>query len=65
MTTTPTRKQIIQLSNEAAEAGDQLQVEICNAALDGDDAAITECGRVIDEARAMGHTDAGSEYAAS
>ena len=58
-----TRKQIIQLSNEAAEAGDQLQVEVCNAALDGNASAKAECARVIAEAIEMGHDDAGSECA--
>jgi hypothetical protein len=41
------------LQQEARDAGDAAQVEICERALAGDEAAIQECGRVLDAAEAM------------
>lgn len=48
-----TDEQIRALRTEAAAAGDAVQVDLCTAALDGDDAARAACGRAIDAARAM------------
>lgn len=47
---TITYEQIQALRDEAAQAGDFEQVTICDLALEGDEVAIAECGRVIDEA---------------
>lgn len=52
-TTTITDSQIRNLRTEAATAGDAEQVAICDRALDGDEAAIRECERVIRAAQAM------------
>jgi hypothetical protein len=52
-TKTVTTAQIRALRTEAAQAGDQAQVEICDRALDGDEAAVAECARVIAAAQAM------------
>ena len=41
------------LSDEAAAAGDEAQVALCAAALDGDTDARRECARVIAEAAAQ------------
>lgn len=49
---TPSRTDIRKLSTEAATAGDLAMVAICDRALDGDEAAIAECARVIAEAAA-------------
>ena len=46
-----TDAQIEALRTEAGGAGDSAQVDICNRALEGDEAARTECARVIDDAR--------------
>lgn len=43
---------IHQLQVEAGEHGDPEMVNVCQAALDGDSAAWTECERVIFAARA-------------
>ena len=42
------------LRSEAGAAGDQEQVELCDRALAGDDAARAECAAVIADARAQG-----------
>ena len=42
-----TVEQIRKLRSEAASAGDERQVRICDRALDGDDAAIGACMRVV------------------
>lgn len=57
-----TRGQILQLQREAGMAGDSLQYAICEKALAGNRSARTECARVINEARTMGHAGAGSNY---
>lgn len=54
--TTITDTQIRQLRNEAGEAGDIEQVEICDRALAGDEDACEECARGIADAAAM-HDD--------
>lgn len=41
------------LRAEAAEAGDMEQVALCDAALDGDEAALDACRRVIADAHAQ------------
>lgn len=46
-------KQISKLQSEAGEAGDLAMVEICDRALAGDAAAISECARVIHDAKAQ------------
>lgn len=46
-----TNDQIAALSDEAGIAGDLAMVEICRAALDGDDAARAKCERVIRNAQ--------------
>lgn len=48
-----TREMIEALSNEAGEAGDDLQVELCAAALNGDRAAWAKCEKAIANARAQ------------
>lgn len=48
-----TTTQIEALMTEAGEHGDLQQVEICERALTGDEAAIAECQRVIDAAAAQ------------
>ena len=52
-TTSITFTQIETLLAEAAEAGDLVMVAVCGRALEGDEAARAECGRVIAAARAM------------
>lgn len=54
---TVTDEQIATLRSEAAAAGDDAQVRICDRALDGDDSARAECVRVICEAGAVLVTD--------
>jgi hypothetical protein len=44
--------QISELRAEAADAGDRAQVELCDLALDGDDAARASCAEVIADAEA-------------
>lgn len=53
-----TDEQIEQLRIEAGASGDDEQVELCVAALDGDDDARIECERVIREAAALAADDA-------
>ena len=56
MTTTAesiTDSQITALRSEARMAGDSAQVAICDRALAGDDAARSECARVISDAAAQ------------
>lgn len=48
-----TREQIEALRTEAGEHGDSAQVEVCDRALAGDQAATVECERVISNARAQ------------
>lgn len=48
-----TSEQIEQLKQEAAQAGNLAQVEICERALDGDESAVRECERVVREAAAQ------------
>lgn len=48
-----TREDIIAYKSEAATAGDEKQVEMCEAALDGDADAYAECARLIREVRAL------------
>jgi hypothetical protein len=48
-----TDEQIRALEIEAGAAGDEVQVELCRRALDGDDDARAKCGRAIEAARAM------------
>ena len=50
---TITDDQIQQLSDEAAQAGDGAQVDICERALGGDDEARASCAEAINDARAM------------
>jgi len=50
---TITTAQITALRHEAYAAQDVAQVDLCNAALSGDVAAIAECARVIANAAAM------------
>jgi hypothetical protein len=50
---TITDAQISNLRAEAGNAGDLDMVAICDAALEGDEAAIKECVRVISDAEAM------------
>ena len=45
---------IVALMHEAEEAGDRRQVDVCERALLGDDAARAECARVIADAAAQG-----------
>ena len=47
-----TNRRIAALSNEAAEAGDLVQVEICTAALEGDPTARREVARVLADCEA-------------
>lgn len=47
-----TEARIESLQQSSAQAGDEAQVELCTAALDGDAAALAECQRVLDEADA-------------
>lgn len=47
-----TSEQIEDLRAEAKAYGDQEQVEICDRAIKGDEAALEECARVIDAAQA-------------
>ena len=49
---TTTREQIEQLRIEAGAHGDDAQAEMCQAALDGDEAAWKRCERVIADAAA-------------
>lgn len=48
-----TTSEIRTLKIEAAAAGDQAMVEICDRAIDGDAAALAECERVQAEAAAQ------------
>jgi hypothetical protein len=48
-----TTDQIEALRQESGEAGDSEQVAICDRALAGNQDALRECFRVINEARAM------------
>jgi len=48
-----TDTQIITLRIEAAQAGDEAQVALCDRALEGDDEARAECARTIAAAEAM------------
>lgn len=50
---TTTTKQLKQLRDESAKAGDLSMYAICVDALLGDEDAIDECARVIAEAEAM------------
>lgn len=52
-TATITDDQIAALSTEAAQAGDLAQVDICQAALEGDETARAKCARVIADAAAQ------------
>ena len=45
-------QEIEKLADEAGQAGDDAQVKLCEAALNGDKAARAECERVLTEARA-------------
>ena len=47
-----TSEEIQALQTEAGAAGDTAMIEICAAALEGDEAAAAECAAVIAEARA-------------
>lgn len=49
---TPTRSQLRTLRSESAEAGDLNQVDLCDAALDGDRQALLECASVLQCAQA-------------
>ena len=51
--TTVTNTQISQLRIEAANAGDADQVQLCDAALDGDSAARAACVAAIQDAEAQ------------
>lgn len=51
--TTMTTSDIQALRNEAVQAGDQVQIGVCNKALRGVRWAVTECQRVVDYARAQ------------
>jgi hypothetical protein len=51
--TVTTAAQIETLRAEAAAAGDEAQVDVCTAALEGDADARRECARVIAEADAQ------------
>lgn len=48
--------EITDLRAEAVQAGDLGWVRVCNAALEGDDEALTECLRFLDEADAASFT---------
>lgn len=48
-----TTQQIETLQDEAAVAGDLAQVEVCRRALDGDEAALAACERVVADAAAQ------------
>ena len=50
---TVTSEQISQLRIEAANAGDADQVQLCDAALDGDSAARAACVAAIQDAEAQ------------
>ena len=52
-----TNEQIKTLRQEAAQAGDDAQVAICDRALDGDEQALAVCAEVIADARAMADED--------
>lgn len=47
------RRELLALRREAAEAGDEYQVEICELALKGDEAAVAQCVYVIQRADDM------------
>lgn len=47
-----TSTQIEQLREAAVAAGDYKLVELCDRAQDGDEAALRECARLIEEAEA-------------
>lgn len=48
-----TREMVEQLSNEAGEHGDYAQVDLCAAALEGDESAWAKCVAAIASARAQ------------
>lgn len=48
-----TDSQILQLQREAAEAGDEEQVALCERALRGSQSARVACNNAIADARAM------------
>lgn len=48
-----TNEQIEALEIEAGEAGDAAQVELCRAALDGNEVARAKCERAIADAQAQ------------
>ncbi len=50
---TVSRSQVTALRDEAAQHGDDAQVEICDRALEGDADALAECARVIGYAAAQ------------
>lgn len=47
------RSRVNALRHEAAQAGDEKQVEVCLAALDGDHHAQRECARVLADVEAQ------------
>ena len=51
--TTETETRIAQLRAEAAQHGDDAQVELCNAALEGNAEALTACLAVAADAEAQ------------
>lgn len=51
-TETLTDDMITGLRRESAAAGDEMQVEFCDDALDGDEAARAECAQALTNARA-------------
>ena len=53
MNNAPNDSTVIELRDEAASAGDEAQVKICNQALSGDADARAECARVINAAAAQ------------
>lgn len=53
------RAAIRALRGEAGVAGDLEQVAVCDRALAGDEAALRECKRVVDDAHAQQDEDAG------
>lgn len=53
MTETLTDDMITALRRESAAAGDDMQVEFCDEALEGDEAARAECAQALNNARAM------------
>lgn len=53
MTSTTTTSDIQALRSEAVQAGDEVQISVCNKALRGVRWAVAECQRVVDYARAQ------------